>query len=109
MGDELRKNKSQDPNFKDLIELNDPNEPIKHRGSQIKVFVPTIDEGEGMDEPIIEDIETKFDNIGDNEDKCKYSGFYNFCHPWLKDLAERKEIDNVGGESMIWKFEVLES
>ncbi|GJZ97343.1 reverse transcriptase domain-containing protein [Tanacetum coccineum] len=69
MGDELRKNISQDPNFEVLIELNDLNEPIKHKRSQIKVFVPTIDEGEGMDEPIIKDIETKFDNIGDNEDK----------------------------------------
>ncbi|GKA35906.1 reverse transcriptase domain-containing protein [Tanacetum coccineum] len=77
MGDELRKNKSQDPNFKDFIELNDPNEPIEHRRNQVKVFVPTIDEGEGMDEPIIEDIETKFDN----KDKCEYLGFYNFCHP----------------------------
>ncbi|GJY99288.1 hypothetical protein Tco_0516718 [Tanacetum coccineum] len=77
MGDELRKNKSQDPNFEDFIEHNDPNEPIEHRRNQVKVFVPTIDEGEGMDEPMIEDIETKFDN----EDKCEYLGFYNFCHP----------------------------
>ncbi|GJY14081.1 reverse transcriptase domain-containing protein [Tanacetum coccineum] len=80
MGDKLRKNKSQDPNFKDFIELNDPNEPIEHRRNQVKVFVPTIDEGESMDEPIIKDIETKFDNIGDNEGECEYLGFYNFCH-----------------------------
>ncbi|GJW18128.1 hypothetical protein Tco_0025564 [Tanacetum coccineum] len=40
-----------------------------NKDSQIKVLVPTIDESEGMDEPIIEDIETKFDNIGDDEDK----------------------------------------
>ncbi|GJV43917.1 putative reverse transcriptase domain-containing protein [Tanacetum coccineum] len=71
MGDELRKNKLQDPNFEGIIELNDPNKPIEHRRNQVKVFVPTIDEGEGMDEPIIEDIETKFDNIGDNEDECQ--------------------------------------
>ncbi|GKA19821.1 reverse transcriptase domain-containing protein [Tanacetum coccineum] len=81
MGDELRKNKSQDPNFEDFIEPNDPNEPIEHRRNQVKVFIPTINKGEGMDEPIIEDIKTKFDNIGDNEDECKYLGFYNFCHP----------------------------
>ncbi|GKA50168.1 reverse transcriptase domain-containing protein [Tanacetum coccineum] len=56
MGDELGKNKLQDLNFEDFIELNDPNEPIEHRRNQVKVFVPTIDEGEGMDEPIIEDI-----------------------------------------------------
>ncbi|GJT64310.1 reverse transcriptase domain-containing protein [Tanacetum coccineum] len=49
MGDELRKNKSQDPNFKDFIQLNDSNELIEHRRNQVKVFVPTIDEGEDMD------------------------------------------------------------
>ncbi|GJT62977.1 reverse transcriptase domain-containing protein [Tanacetum coccineum] len=81
MGDELRKNKLQDPNFENFIEPNDPNKPIEHRRNQFKVFIPTINKGEGMDEPIIEDMITKFDNIGDNEDECKYLGFYNFCHP----------------------------
>ncbi|GJV79997.1 hypothetical protein Tco_1515867 [Tanacetum coccineum] len=84
MGKELRNNKSQDPNFKDFIELNDPNEPIKHRKNQVKVFVPTINEDGGMNEPIIEDIKIKFYNIGDNEDECEYLSFYNFCHPSLK-------------------------
>ncbi|GKD96007.1 reverse transcriptase domain-containing protein [Tanacetum coccineum] len=54
MGNELRKNKSQDPKFEDFIELNDLNKPIEHRRNQVKVFVPTIEEGEGMDEPIID-------------------------------------------------------
>ncbi|GKD74063.1 putative reverse transcriptase domain-containing protein, partial [Tanacetum coccineum] len=81
MGNALRKNRLHDPKFEDFIELNDLNEPIEHRRNQVKVFVPTIEEGEGMDEPIIEDIETKFDNIGYNEDECEYLGFYNFCHP----------------------------
>ncbi|GJX38407.1 hypothetical protein Tco_0251710 [Tanacetum coccineum] len=63
MGNALRKNRSRDPNLEDSIELNNLNEPIEHRRNQVKVFIPTIDEGEGMDEPIIEDIETKFDNI----------------------------------------------
>nr|GEW36202.1 hypothetical protein [Tanacetum cinerariifolium] len=54
---------------------------LEYRRNQVKFFVPIIDEGEGVDEPIIEDIETKFHNIGDNEDKCEYLGFYNFCHP----------------------------
>ncbi|GJY69368.1 reverse transcriptase domain-containing protein [Tanacetum coccineum] len=52
-----------DPNFEDFIKLNYPNESIEHRRNQVKVFVPTTDEGGGLDEPIIEDIETKFDNI----------------------------------------------
>ncbi|GJR32807.1 reverse transcriptase domain-containing protein [Tanacetum coccineum] len=81
MGNEMRKNKSQDPKFEDFVELNDLNEPIEHRRNQVKDFVPTIEEGEGINEPIIEDIQTKFDNIGYNEDECEYLGFYNFCHP----------------------------
>ncbi|GJR17425.1 reverse transcriptase domain-containing protein [Tanacetum coccineum] len=56
MGNELRKNKSKDTKFEDFIELNNLNGPIKHRRNQVKVFVPTIKEGEGMDEPIIKDI-----------------------------------------------------
>ncbi|GJZ39283.1 hypothetical protein Tco_0585846 [Tanacetum coccineum] len=36
MGNELRKNKSQDPKFEDFIELNDLNEPIEHRRNQVK-------------------------------------------------------------------------
>ncbi|GKB61056.1 reverse transcriptase domain-containing protein [Tanacetum coccineum] len=35
MGNALRKNKSQDPNFEDFIELNDPNESIEHRRNQV--------------------------------------------------------------------------
>ncbi|GJT87177.1 reverse transcriptase domain-containing protein [Tanacetum coccineum] len=54
---------------------------VEHRRNQVKDFVPTIEEGEGINEPIIEDIQTKFDNIGYNEDECEYLGFYNFCHP----------------------------
>ncbi|GJW39209.1 reverse transcriptase domain-containing protein [Tanacetum coccineum] len=44
MGNELRKNKSQDPKFKNFIELNDLNEPIEHRRNQVMVFIPTIKE-----------------------------------------------------------------
>ncbi|GJT64045.1 ribonuclease H-like domain-containing protein [Tanacetum coccineum] len=44
MGNNLRMNKSQDPNFEDFIELNDPNEPVEHRRNQINIFIPTIDE-----------------------------------------------------------------
>ncbi|GJV83351.1 reverse transcriptase domain-containing protein [Tanacetum coccineum] len=46
MGNALRKNRSHDPKFDDFIELNNPNEPIKYWRNQVKVFVPTIDEGE---------------------------------------------------------------
>ncbi|GKB94673.1 reverse transcriptase domain-containing protein, partial [Tanacetum coccineum] len=51
MGNELRKNKSQDPNFEDFIEPNDPNEPIEHRRNRVKIFIPIINEAEVSDAP----------------------------------------------------------
>ncbi|GKB94283.1 hypothetical protein Tco_0980420 [Tanacetum coccineum] len=95
MGDELRKNISQDPNFEVLIELNDLNEPIKHKRSQIKVFVPTIDEvNTFIHVKTIQRIRHRYIRHILEMDTAYQS----------PDLAERKEIDNVGGESMIWKF-----
>ncbi|GJU59059.1 reverse transcriptase domain-containing protein [Tanacetum coccineum] len=63
MGDELRKNKSQDPNFKDFIEPNDPNEPIEHRRNQVKVFIPTINKAEGPRERKSTNVGGKFTNL----------------------------------------------
>ncbi|GJS51686.1 reverse transcriptase domain-containing protein [Tanacetum coccineum] len=80
MGNTL-KNRLHDPKFEDYIELSDLNEPLELRHDQVVDLGPTIDEGEGMDEHIINDIETKFNNIGYNEGECEYLGFYNFCHP----------------------------
>ncbi|GJW28458.1 hypothetical protein Tco_0045333 [Tanacetum coccineum] len=102
MGDELRKNKPQDPNFEDLIELNDPNEPIKHRRSQIKVFVPIIDKDKGMNEPIIEDIETQsvWYSVFDTSINTAYPGEWirriDFLYSFRTSLNWKSM--NVGGE-----------
>ncbi|GKB71657.1 hypothetical protein Tco_0933069 [Tanacetum coccineum] len=56
---------------------------------------------EGMDELIIKDIETKFDNIGDNKDECECLDFYIILSPLAEGLRG-KEIDNVGEVSTIW-------
>nr|GEW78763.1 hypothetical protein [Tanacetum cinerariifolium] len=46
MGNALRKNRPHDSKFKDFIKRNDLNKPIEYRRNQVKVFIPTIDEGE---------------------------------------------------------------
>ncbi|GJW01539.1 hypothetical protein Tco_1556790 [Tanacetum coccineum] len=80
MGNALRKNRSHNPKIEDYVELKDLNEPIELRRDQVKDIDLTIEESEDMDVPIIEDIETKFDNSKDNEEENKYLGFYNFSH-----------------------------
>ncbi|GJU75220.1 DNA-directed DNA polymerase [Tanacetum coccineum] len=113
MGNELRKNKSQDPKFEDFVKLNCLNEPIEHRRNQVKAFIPTIKEGEGMDEPIIDDIETKYDNIGSNEDECEYLVFifstvYAACS--LNEYSVYDEgINTAYPGEWIWRIDFLYS
>ncbi|GJW29591.1 gag-pol polyprotein [Tanacetum coccineum] len=57
-------NRSLDPTYGDYIELNDINEPLKLRRNQVEDLGPTIEEGEVIDEPIEDIVETRND---DNE------------------------------------------
>ncbi|GKA86607.1 reverse transcriptase domain-containing protein [Tanacetum coccineum] len=45
---------SQDPDFRDFLELNDLNEPLEIRRDQVEDLGPTIEEGEVIDAPIKE-------------------------------------------------------
>ncbi|GJY32884.1 DNA-directed DNA polymerase [Tanacetum coccineum] len=73
---------SLDPLNGDYIKLNDLNVPLELIRDQVDDLMPTIEE----DFAVLEDMDAYRDEgMGD-------------------DLAERKEIDNVGGESTIWKF-----
>ncbi|GJU44703.1 putative reverse transcriptase domain-containing protein [Tanacetum coccineum] len=78
MGETLVLNRSLDPFFKYYIELNDLNVPLELRRDQVHDLITNIKEGE-----VIKEFKARNDAS--------------------MDLAERKEIDNVGGESMIWK------
>ncbi|GKD78369.1 hypothetical protein Tco_1340990 [Tanacetum coccineum] len=80
MGETLVLNRSLDPFFKDYIELNDLNVTLELRRDQVYDLMPTIEEGE-----VVEEFRARNDA--------------------RMDLVERKEIDNVGGESTIWKFQ----
>nr|GEU80464.1 hypothetical protein [Tanacetum cinerariifolium] len=64
---------SLDPLFGDYIELNDLNVPLELRRNQVDDLLPTIKEGEVIDEHIIEIIKTR-----NNEDFNEYPSFCNF-------------------------------
>ncbi|GJR17012.1 hypothetical protein Tco_0965539 [Tanacetum coccineum] len=127
MGETLVLNRSLDPFFEDYIELNDLNVPLELRRDQVDDLMPTIEEGEVIEEfragndasmvskvfgyPIDCDYDKKI-HI-DCAYNLKFSCMIDFAvledmdayrdEGMGDDLAERKEIDNVGGESTIWK------
>ncbi|GKE04670.1 homeodomain-like protein [Tanacetum coccineum] len=69
MGETLVLNISLDPFFEDCIELNDLNEPFELRRSQGDDLIPTIKEGE-----VIEEFRTRDDELDDRID-----GYPSYC------------------------------
>ncbi|GKC87669.1 hypothetical protein Tco_1148318 [Tanacetum coccineum] len=59
MGETLALNRSLGPLNGDYIELNDLNVPLELRRDQVDDFMPTIEEGEVIDEPMIDIIKTR--------------------------------------------------
>nr|GEW68108.1 hypothetical protein [Tanacetum cinerariifolium] len=73
MGETLVLNRLLDPFFKDYIELNDQNEPVEIRRNQGDDLMPTIKEGEVIEEFRIRDDEFD-DGIDDYPNKMVYKG-----------------------------------
>ncbi|GJU11522.1 hypothetical protein Tco_1133918 [Tanacetum coccineum] len=67
MGETLVLNRSLDPFFEDYIELNDLNEPFELRRNQGDNLIPTIKEGE-----VIEEFRTRDDELDDYPSYCDY-------------------------------------
>ncbi|GJS00028.1 hypothetical protein Tco_0316536 [Tanacetum coccineum] len=67
MGETLVLNRSLDPSFEDYIELNDLNEPFELRRNQGDNLIPTIKEGE-----VIEEFRTRDDELDDYPSYCDY-------------------------------------
>ncbi|GJU24875.1 retrovirus-related pol polyprotein from transposon TNT 1-94 [Tanacetum coccineum] len=109
MGETLVLNRSLDPLYGDYIELNDFNVLLELRRYQVDDFMSTIEEGEVIDEPMIDIIKTRNDESFDEE-------FYNFL---IKDKVEytRKNIVGafmnvpifVGKYSVVTHFVVVEN
>nr|GEV85799.1 homeodomain-like protein [Tanacetum cinerariifolium] len=62
MGETLILNKLLDPLYGDYIELNDLNVPLELKRDQVDNLIPTIEEGEVVDKPMIEEVKTRNDN-----------------------------------------------
>nr|GEV64163.1 homeodomain-like protein [Tanacetum cinerariifolium] len=62
IGEALILNRSLDPLYGDYIELNDRNEPLELRRNRVDKLEPTIEEGEVVDEPMMDIVKTRCDN-----------------------------------------------
>ncbi|GJY92717.1 gag-pol polyprotein [Tanacetum coccineum] len=85
MGETLVLNRSLDPLYGDYIELNDLNVPLELKRDQVDDLMPTIEEGEVIDEPMIDIIKTRNNESFDEE-------FYNSI---IRDKVELKEKNVV--------------
>nr|GEV06901.1 hypothetical protein [Tanacetum cinerariifolium] len=61
IGKAMTLNRSQDFEFEDFRELNDLNEPLELMRNQVEDSEPTIEEGEVIDEPIMDKVKTRCD------------------------------------------------
>nr|GEY15280.1 hypothetical protein [Tanacetum cinerariifolium] len=73
MGDTLVLNISLDPLYGDYIEFNDLNVPLELRRDQVDDLTPTIEEGEVIDEPMIDITKTR-----NNKSFDEYPSFCDF-------------------------------
>ncbi|GJU01707.1 gag-pol polyprotein [Tanacetum coccineum] len=76
MGETLILNRLLDPLYGDYIELNDLNEPLELRRNQVGDLKPTIEEGEVVDKPMIEEVKTR----DDDKMISKISGYPSYCN-----------------------------
>nr|GEY91248.1 homeodomain-like protein [Tanacetum cinerariifolium] len=94
MGETLVLNRSLDPFFEDYIELNDLNEPIKLRKNQGDDLMPTIEEGE-----VIEEFRTRDDEFNTRMDD--YPSYYNYDKNIHIDCAHNLEFSCMIGFEFI--------
>nr|GEW48137.1 hypothetical protein [Tanacetum cinerariifolium] len=76
MGETLILNRSLNYVYGDYIKLNDLNEPLKLRTNQVEDLGPTIEDGEVIDKPMIEETKTINFNEESNETN-EYPSFYD--------------------------------
>ncbi|GJV27779.1 homeodomain-like protein [Tanacetum coccineum] len=89
MREALILNRSLDPLYGDYIKLNDLNEQLELRRNQVDDLEPTIEEGEVVDEPMMDIVKTRCDN----EIIDRLDDFYNSI---MKDKVEYKGNNLVG-------------
>ncbi|GKE21644.1 homeodomain-like protein [Tanacetum coccineum] len=77
IGEALILNRSQDPDFGDFLELNDLNEPLELRNHENEDLDTKIEEGEIIDEPVVDVVKTRHDD--ERVEKIdEYPSFYDY-------------------------------
>ncbi|GJW24973.1 gag-pol polyprotein [Tanacetum coccineum] len=94
-GETLVLNRSLDPLYGDCIELNDLNVPLELRRNQVDDLMPTIEECEVIDEPMIDIIKTR-----NNESFNEYPSFYDFDRKIHIDYAYNLRLSWMIVENM---------
>ncbi|GJS98056.1 hypothetical protein Tco_0819226 [Tanacetum coccineum] len=106
MGETLVLNKSLDPFFEDYIELNDLNIPLELRRDQVDDLMPTIEEGE-----VVEEFRARndarmiskffgYNSNCDHDKKIRIDYAYNLKFSCMIDFAVLEDIDAYRDEGM---------
>ncbi|GKB14332.1 hypothetical protein Tco_0848255 [Tanacetum coccineum] len=109
IGETLILNRSLNPDFGDFIELNDLNEPLEIWRNQVEDLGPMVEEGEVIDKPMVDIIETMNDN-GMIEEINEYLSFCDHdrkIHVVMEnmDAYRHDEIgDVIVGKPFLEKF-----
>nr|GEV25065.1 hypothetical protein [Tanacetum cinerariifolium] len=94
MGETLLLNRSLDPLYEDYIESNDLNVPLELRRNQVNDLIPTIKEGDVIDEPMIDIIKSRNNEIFDED-----PSFFDFDRKIHIDCAYNLNflVENIDG------------
>ncbi|GJT27418.1 hypothetical protein Tco_0907693 [Tanacetum coccineum] len=98
MGETLVINRSLDPLYEDYIELNDLNVPLELRRDQVDNLMPTIEEGEVIDEPMIDIIKSR-----NNQSFDEYPSFCDFDRKIHIDCAYNLRFSCMIGFKHFWE------
>nr|GEV26761.1 ribonuclease H-like domain, reverse transcriptase, RNA-dependent DNA polymerase [Tanacetum cinerariifolium] len=108
VGEDLIFNRSLDPLYGDYIELNDLNEPLELRRNQVDDLEPTTEEGEVVDEPMMNIVKTRCDNeIIDGLDE--YPSYCDFDRKTHIDCAYNLKFSCTIGYEYVNDFAVVEN
>ncbi|GKB58240.1 hypothetical protein Tco_0914426 [Tanacetum coccineum] len=106
MGETLVLNRSLDPSFRDFIELNDLNVPLELRRDQVDDLMPTIEEGE-----VVEEFRARNDarmvskvfgypSNCDHDKKIRIDCAYNLKFSCMIDFAVLEDMDAYRDEGI---------
>ncbi|GKA89759.1 uncharacterized mitochondrial protein-like protein, partial [Tanacetum coccineum] len=99
MGEALILNRSLDPMYGDYIKLNDLNEPLELRRNQVEYLGPMIEDGEVIDKPMEDIVETRNDDNEISNGIDEYPSFCDFDWKIHIDCAYNLQFSSMIGYS----------